>query len=62
MGTTTCAGTIYHDKIPCNSPENARGLDSFGFADLEHAICFNCALAWHYPYGDQTETEAPFPE
>ena len=45
---TTCAGTIYHDKIPGNSPENARGLDSFGFADLEHAMCFNCALAWHY--------------
>ena len=44
---TTCAGTIYHDKIPGNWPENARGLDSFGFADLEYAMCFNCALAWH---------------
>ena len=49
---TTCAGTIYHDKIPGNWPENARGLDSFGSADLEYAMCFNCALAWHYPYGD----------
>jgi hypothetical protein len=28
------------------------GLDSFGFADLEYAMCFNCALAWHCPYGD----------
>ena len=49
---TTCAGTIYHNMVPGNSPENARGLDSFGFADLEYAMCFNCALAWHYPYGD----------
>jgi hypothetical protein len=23
-----------------------------GFADLEYAMCFNCALAWHYDYGD----------
>jgi hypothetical protein len=37
---------------PGNSPENARGLESFGFADLEYAMCFNCALAWHCPYGD----------
>ena len=49
---TTCFGTIYHNMPPGNSPENARGLDSFGFADLEYAMCFNCALAWHYPYGD----------
>ena len=42
---TTCAGTIYHDRIPGNWPENARGLDSFGSADLEYAMCFNCALA-----------------
>ena len=49
---TTCASTIYHDMVPGNSPKNARGLDSFGFADLEYAMCFNCALAWHYPYGD----------
>ena len=32
--------------------KNTRGLDSFGFADLEYAVCFNCALAWHCPYGD----------
>ena len=37
---------------PGISPENARGLGSFGFADLEYAMCFNCALAWHYDYGD----------
>jgi hypothetical protein len=49
---TTCAGTIFKDKTPGKSPENARGLGSFGFADLEYAICFNCALAWHCPYGD----------
>ena len=49
---TTCAGTIYKDKPPGNSPENARGLDSYGFADLENAMCFNCALSSVYPYGD----------
>jgi len=49
---TTCASTIYHDMVPGNSPKNARGLDSFSFADLEYAMCFNCALAWHYPYDD----------
>jgi hypothetical protein len=47
---TAC--TIYKDKPPGNSPENARGLGSFGFADLEYAMCFNCALAWHWDYGD----------
>ena len=46
------AGTIYKDKPPGNSPENARGLDSYGFADLEYAMCFNCALSWVYPYDD----------
>ena len=30
----------------------AAGLDSFGLAGLEYAMCFNCALAWHYSYGD----------
>jgi hypothetical protein len=49
---TTCSGTIYKDKPPDNSPENARGLGSFGFADLEYAMCFNCALAKHCPYVD----------
>jgi hypothetical protein len=49
---TTCAGTIYKDKPLGNSLENARGLGSFGFADLEYAMCFNCALAWHCPYGE----------
>ena len=48
----TCAGTIYKSKAPGNSPENARGLDSFGFADLEYAMCFNCALSGVYPFGD----------
>jgi hypothetical protein len=38
------------DKPPGNSPENARGLGSFGFADLEYAMRFNCALAWQCPY------------
>ena len=46
---TTCAGTTYHNMVPGNSPENARALDSFGFADLEYAMCFNCALSWVYP-------------
>jgi hypothetical protein len=49
---TTCFGNIYKEKLPGNSPENARGLESFGFADHEYAMYFNCALAWHYPYGD----------
>ena len=49
---TTFAGTIYLDMAPGNLPENALGLDSLGFVDLEYAMCFNCALAWHYPYGD----------
>ena len=49
---TTCAGTIYRDMVPGNSPRNARGLDSFGFAELEYAMCFSCPLARHYPYGD----------
>jgi hypothetical protein len=49
---TTRVGTIYKDKPPGNSPENARGLDSIGFADLEYAMSFNCALSWHCPYGD----------
>jgi hypothetical protein len=47
---TAC--TIYKDKLSGNSPENARGLGSFGFADLEYAMCFNCALAWYCDYGD----------
>ena len=51
MGTT-CDGTIYKNKTPGNSPENAQGLGSFGFADLEYAMCLNFALAWHCPYGD----------
>jgi hypothetical protein len=49
---TACDGTIYKNKTPGNSPENAQGLGSFGFADLEYAMCFNFALAWHCPYGD----------
>jgi hypothetical protein len=47
-----CAGTTYKDKPPGNSPESARGLGSFGFADLGYAMCFNYALAWHCPYGE----------
>jgi hypothetical protein len=37
---------------PGNSPENGRGTDSFGFADLEHSMNFNHALATAYPFGD----------
>ena len=51
----TCASTFYKDKPPGNSPENARGHDSHGFADLEYAMCFNCALSWVYPYGVRDE-------
>jgi hypothetical protein len=47
---TACS--IYKDKLPGNSPENSRGLGSLGFADLEYAMCFNCALAWHYDNGN----------
>jgi hypothetical protein len=49
---STCAGTLYKDRPPGNSPENARGLDSYGFADLECAMSFNFALSWVYPFGD----------
>jgi len=41
---TTCASTIYHDMVPGNSPENAQGLDSFGFADLEFQLRAGMAL------------------
>jgi hypothetical protein len=34
---TICAGTIYKDKSPGNSPENSRELGSYGFADLEYS-------------------------
>jgi hypothetical protein len=51
-GHNVLSGTISKNKPPGNSPENARGLDLLGFADLEYAMCFNCVLAWHYPYGD----------
>ena len=44
---TTCAGTIYRDMVPGNSPRNVRGLDSPGFAELEYTVCFNCPLARH---------------
>jgi hypothetical protein len=27
-------------------------VGSYGFADLEYAMCFNCALSSVYPYGD----------
>ena len=46
---TTCAGTIKKEKPPGNLQENARGLDSYGFADLEYAMYFNCALSSVYP-------------
>jgi hypothetical protein len=49
---STCTGTLYKDRPPGNSPENVRGLDSYGFADLEYAMSFNCALSWVCPYGD----------
>lgn len=54
---TTAAGTIYNtgtiSRPPGNSPENARGLDAYGFFDLEHAMSFNCALAHVYLFGDE---------
>ena len=48
----TCEGTIYKSKPPGNTPENARGLDAYGFYDLESTMSFNCALSWVYPHGD----------
>jgi hypothetical protein len=38
-------------QAPRQLARERRGLASFGFADLEYAMCFNCALAWHCPYG-----------
>jgi hypothetical protein len=35
-----------------NSPENGRGADSFGFADLEYSLNYNVSLSAVYPYGD----------
>jgi hypothetical protein len=50
---TSRVGTLARKKgPPGNSPENGRGTDSFGFADLEWSMNFNHALATAYPFGD----------
>ena len=33
------------------SPELYRGLDSYGFADLDAAVTLNCSLATYHPKG-----------
>jgi hypothetical protein len=43
------------EKPPGSSPEDACGLDSYGFADLEYAMCFNCTLSSVCPYGDPSQ-------
>jgi hypothetical protein len=55
---TTYTGTIYKDKPPGNSPENARGLDLYGFADLEYAMCLNCALSSVFHTSTPVESSA----
>ena len=52
VGTSRVGTTAKRRGPPGNSPENARATDSFSFADLEHSMNFNHALACVYPYGD----------
>jgi hypothetical protein len=52
VGLSRTGTTLKHVGPPGNSPENARGTDSFGFAKLEAAMAFNMSLSSVYPYGD----------
>ena len=42
----------YQDGVVGDSPEMARGLDSYGFQDLELSIQFHVALTSEYPDND----------
>ena len=48
----TNAGTRYFEKVPGDSPELCRGLDSHGFADLKGAIEYHVSLTSAYEVGD----------
>ena len=52
VGSSRVGTTLKHVGPPGNSPENARGTDSFGFSRLEAAMAFNMSLSSVYPYGD----------
>ena len=45
-------GTRYANKLPGDSPEMCRSLDSHGFADLMRQVKFSVALSSVYPIND----------
>ena len=50
VGTIRVGTFLKRGGPPGNSPENGRGADSFGFADLEYSVDFNLSLSTVYPY------------
>lgn len=52
VGDTNKANPYYYHKVVGDSPEMCRALDSHGFADLEDAITYNCALSTRYNLDD----------
>ena len=50
VGATREGTSLKCGAPPGNSPENGRGTDSFGFADLEYSVNFNLSLSTVYPY------------
>lgn len=48
----TNAGTRYQGKLPGDSPEMCRGLDSFGFAHLQRAVTVHTSLTSILPAND----------
>ena len=53
VGTSRVGTLAKGNKGPSgNSPENGRGTDAYGFAELERHMAFNHALATSYPLGD----------
>lgn len=49
----TCVGTRYANKLPGDSPEICRGLDSFGFAHLARALALHTAITTVLPPADE---------
>ena len=52
LGDTNKGNHHYEGKVVGDSPELRRGLDSYGFADLEAAVTYNCALSSVYDLSD----------
>ena len=50
---STCAKVVkrYRVKLVGDTPELCRGLGAHGFADLNAAVTYNCALASYNPVG-----------